>query len=42
LLAVTEIFGTDLPADAAVRGAVTGHLAALFEKGAAATIAARP
>ncbi|RYE09840.1 MAG: mannitol dehydrogenase family protein [Hyphomicrobiales bacterium] len=39
LLAVDQIFGTDLPANATFRSAVTAHLAALFAKGARATIA---
>lgn len=37
LLGLPEIFGTDLPGNAAFRGAVTGHLAALFRDGALAT-----
>ncbi len=37
LLGLPEIFGTDLPSNAAFRGAVTGHLAALFRDGALAT-----
>jgi len=37
LLAVTEIFGTDLPANPAFRSTVTTHLHALFERGALAT-----
>ena len=40
LLGVTEIFGADLPADARFRDAVTRHLSALFEKGAARAAAA--
>ncbi len=40
LLEVTEIFGTDLPADAGFRRTVTDHLASLFANGARATIAA--
>jgi mannitol-1-phosphate/altronate dehydrogenase len=38
LLSVTEIFGSDLPANAGFRNAVTAHLASLFEHGALATI----
>jgi fructuronate reductase len=37
LLGLPEIFGTDLPGNAAFRGAVTVHLAALFWDGALAT-----
>ncbi|MFY8031522.1 MAG: mannitol dehydrogenase family protein [Devosia sp.] len=37
LLGLPEIFGTDLPGNAAFRAAVTGHLAALFRDGALAT-----
>ncbi len=37
LLGLPEIFGMDLPGNAAFRGAVTGHLAALFRDGALAT-----
>ncbi len=37
LLGLPEIFGTDLPANAAFRAAVTAHLAALFAKGARQT-----
>lgn len=40
LLAVTEIFGTDLAGNAAFRAAVTNHLKSLLESGSAATIAA--
>ena len=38
LMQVSEIFGTELPADARFRDAVTGHLAGLLRDGAAATI----
>ena len=38
LLAVTEIFGADLPADARFREVVTRHLSSLFERGALATV----
>lgn len=37
LLAVTEIFGTDLPANPDFRSTVTTHLRSLFERGALAT-----
>jgi fructuronate reductase len=37
LLAITEIFGADLPANASFRATVTRHLASLFERGARAT-----
>jgi fructuronate reductase len=40
LLAVSEIFGTDLPGNRAFRDTVTRHLASLYEKGAARTVAA--
>ena len=39
LLGVSEIFGTDLPANAAFRRAVVGHLGSLFAVGALATVA---
>ena len=39
LLGVSEIFGTDLPANAAFRQAVVGHLGSLFAVGALATVA---
>jgi fructuronate reductase len=39
LVALTEIFGTDLPENAAFREAVVGHLDSLFEVGSAATVA---
>lgn len=39
LVEVGEIFGADLPANAAFREAVTGHLDSLFERGALATVA---
>ncbi len=39
LLALPEVFGADLPADAGFRAAVTAHLASLFARGARATIA---
>jgi fructuronate reductase len=38
LLAVTEIFGTDLPANTRFRETVTMHLASLFEHGARAAV----
>ncbi len=38
LLGLTEIFGTDLPANASFRSTVTGHLASLFAHGAAETV----
>jgi len=38
LLGVAEVFGTDLPANAAFRSVVTKHLASLFENGAAETL----
>jgi len=38
LLAVSEIFGTDLPANAAFRAVVTVHLRSLFERGALETV----
>ncbi len=37
LLSVTEIFGTDLPANPDFRSTVTTHLRSLFERGALAT-----
>ena len=40
LLAVQEVFGTDLPSNAAFAELVTRHLKSLFEHGAAVTIAA--
>jgi fructuronate reductase len=40
LLGVQEIFGTDLPRNAAFRKAVARHLASLFEHGSARTVAA--
>jgi fructuronate reductase len=40
LLGIQEIFGTDLPQTAAFRAPVAGHLASLFSRGAAATVAA--
>ena len=40
LLGVTEIFGTDLPANPVFREVVTGHVASLFERGALATVRA--
>jgi fructuronate reductase len=39
LLGVSEVFGSDLPANEAFRAAVVGHLASLFDRGAAATVA---
>lgn len=39
LLSVREIFGDDLPRDPPFRQAVTGHLASLLARGAAATVA---
>lgn len=39
LLTVREIFGDDLPGNETFRAAVTRHLASLYEKGAAATVA---
>ena len=39
LRGVSEIFGTDLPANAAFRQAVVGHLGSLFAVGALATVA---
>jgi len=39
LLAVSEIFGTALPANATFRSTVTSHLASLFRHGARATVA---
>lgn len=38
LLAVPEIFGTDLPGNAAFRDVVTAHVRTLFEKGALGTV----
>ena len=38
LLGVTEIFGTDLPQNAAFRDLVTAHLRSLFENGAIETV----
>lgn len=38
LLALPEIFGTDLPANPAFRTIVTTHLSSLFDKGALATV----
>jgi fructuronate reductase len=38
LLGVTEVFGTDLPANPAFKSAVTQHLASLFAYGAAETV----
>jgi fructuronate reductase len=38
LLAVREIFGDDLPRNETFRAAVSGHLASLYGKGAAATM----
>ncbi len=38
LFAVTEVFGTRLPADAIFRTTVTTHLASLFKRGALATV----
>jgi fructuronate reductase len=40
LLAVSEIFGTDLPGNAVFREVVTGHVRSLFDKGALATVRA--
>ena len=40
LLEVSEVFGRELPKNAAFRGAVVAHLDSLFEHGAAATVAA--
>ena len=40
LLAITEIFGPTLPANAIFRDTVTAHLTSLFERGARATVAA--
>jgi fructuronate reductase len=40
LLAVIEIFGTDLPANAVFRDALVAHLKSLFDNGAAATVKA--
>ncbi|WP_075217717.1 mannitol dehydrogenase family protein [Mongoliimonas terrestris] len=40
LLAVTDVFGTDLPADPTFRSAVTAALTRLLEAGSAATVAA--
>jgi fructuronate reductase len=40
LLAVSEIFGGDLPANPAFRKTVTDHLSSLFEKGALTTVKA--
>jgi fructuronate reductase len=40
LLAVGEVFGTDLPANAAFRDTLTRHVDALFARGALATAAA--
>jgi len=40
LLGVSEIFGTDLPANTVFREVVTGHVRSLFEKGALATVRA--
>jgi fructuronate reductase len=38
LLGISEIFGTDLPANAAFRDTVTAHLASLYQNGALETI----
>jgi fructuronate reductase len=38
LIAIGEIFGQDLPADAAFRDLVTSHLTSLFEHGALETV----
>ncbi len=40
LLAVQEVFGTDLPGNAAFTGPVTNHLKSLLESGAKATVSA--
>ncbi len=40
LLAVREVFGDDLPANAALRRLLTGHVESLLRHGAAATVAA--
>jgi fructuronate reductase len=40
LVAMTEVFGTDLPSDPRFRAAVLGHLESLFDKGARATVEA--
>jgi fructuronate reductase len=39
-LALTEVFGIDLPANEVFREAVTAHLASLFDRGSATTVAA--
>jgi fructuronate reductase len=40
LLAIPEIFGTNLPANETFRATVTAHLASLLERGARATVSA--
>jgi fructuronate reductase len=40
LFALEEVFGTDLPGNAAFRAEVVGHLASLFDKGSAETVRA--
>nr|WP_244557510.1 mannitol dehydrogenase family protein [Devosia lucknowensis] len=40
LVGMTEVFGTDLPENAAFRAAVVAHLERLFDKGARETVAA--
>ena len=42
LLALPEVFGTDLPSDPAFTGPVTAHLQSLLENGARATLASLP
>jgi fructuronate reductase len=38
LVALTEVFGTDLAGDAVFRAAVVGHLESLYDEGARATV----